>query len=442
MTREFGFHSHPDFTGGELSIVDVPVYKLKKGQKLNITFLLPAHNQDQFVGFGGWFSAPSANMKIHNPNYNRNILKYSPQPDWGKVGSMWISDGKKEPIQYEITAPQDCSIAIWNMQCGSVSHAHLEEARAPRLRNMYEFAPEALFITNKGQVIITVNGFPAEESNEKVSFYLKSCNRCGRFLPINIHNERLHLSFTNHCTAKHRIPCSHTGFGKLTNITTKEVLKLNHGYQLECRFCKKFEVNAAHNPKRTSAQMKEDGTRRRAIEFLLSELYQDSSQISYRSRTGSELAIDIWKRFDRKCFNCGKRLRTPFDMNLDHTRPLALMWPLDRSATALCKSCNNEKRDRPPSEFYSEEQLKDLSQITEIPFEELVDPSPNVEAIASLLNNLDWFFNEFLTNPRMTRELDGKVPADLLVKALQKTINKLPGGAPVDLIDEHNKRQK
>jgi hypothetical protein len=109
-----------------------------------------------------------------------------------------------------------------------------------------------------------------------VEITLKSCNRCARFLPINISNERNHLSFSNHCVAAKSRPCSHSSFGRLREAEGERVLKLEYGYQLECRFCKKFVVNAALNPQRTAAQMKEDAQRRRAFEALLAELYKAS----------------------------------------------------------------------------------------------------------------------------------------------------------------------
>ena len=109
-----------------------------------------------------------------------------------------------------------------------------------------------------------------------VEITLKSCNRCARFLPINISNERNHLSFSNHCVAAKSRPCSHSSFGRLREAEGERVLKLEYGYQLECRFCKKFVVNAALNPQRTAAQMKEDTQRRRAFEALLAELYKAS----------------------------------------------------------------------------------------------------------------------------------------------------------------------
>ena len=224
--------------------------------------------------------------------------------------------------------------------------------------------------------------------------YLKSCNRCARFLPININNERHHLSFSNHCVAEHRRPCSHGGFGRLKNIETDQTIQLEYGYQLECRFCKKYEVNAAHNPQRTAAQMKEDGARRRSFELLLTAIFERSPQLMYREKfSGRELTDDIWLKFGKKCFNCSTELESPNDMNLDHTRPLALLWPLDETATCLCGSCNSQKRDRAPSEFYSPEKLVDLSKITGLSLNELQSPSPNLNAVEYLIANLDWLFN-------------------------------------------------
>ncbi len=98
--------------------------------------------------------------------------------------------------------------------------------------------------------------------------------------------------------------------------------------QLECRFCKKFEVNAAHNPQRTMAQMKEDAARRRAFELLIEALEGGSAQLRYRHSTGRELSDDVYSNFEGECFKCGEPLKGR-SWHLDHTRPLALLWPLD-----------------------------------------------------------------------------------------------------------------
>ena len=225
-------------------------------------------------------------------------------------------------------------------------------------------------------------------------------------------------------------------------MDTKETLQLEYGFQLECRFCKKFVVNQPLNPMRTAAQMKEDGARRRAFELLLQALYGESEQLAYRHKTGRELTDVVWERFGGHCFNCGRGLASKKEMNLDHTRPLKLLWPLDGAATALCADCNNDKRDRPPSDFYTQRQIEGLAKITGLSVEELQNPYTNTEAVELLIDKLDWFFEEFLTTPEMKKEHDGKIAGEILVKALQKALDRCPEGAPINLEKEYDKRRR
>lgn len=440
-TRKSGFNSHPDATGGEFKIEQVPIYHLKAGESLEVKFTVP-NKLSGLSAFGGWYTADGElETAISGVEANKLTNTSAVYPNWGKFGSMWMSESDADTvIHVTFKASVDSKLGLYLLNCGIVTHKHLEWARLEKpilLANMYQFAPEADFISVEGE--IEINKQASESSTFKI--YTKSCNRCARFLPINVDNERVQLSFSNHCVAEHRRPCQHTGFGKLRNIDNGEALILDYGYQLECRYCKKFEVNAAHNPQRTSAQMKEDAARRRAIELLLSDLYDGSHQLKFRhEHNGLELSDYIWEKFNKKCFNCGKVIETSKQMHLDHTRPLALLWPLDESATCLCGSCNSQKRDRSPVEFYSEEQIVKLSEITNIPGDELLVPGPNMEAVDLLVNRLDWFFGEFINKPELTKERDGKVASELLVKALQKTFNKCPGGAPIDLQKEYEKR--
>ena len=188
--------------------------------------------------------------------------------------------------------------------------------------------------------------------------------------------------------------------------------------------------------------MKEDGTRRRAFELLLSELYGGSSpSLRYRQDTGGrELAEDIYANFDGRCFKCGTHFANTNAMHLDHTRPLALLWPLDGTATALCGTHNSEKRDRSPSEYYSADELERLADRTGVPLGELRTPGPNPEAISLLMDRLDWFFDKFLRREDLQTVRDGKLPADLLIKALQKAISRDPGGPRIDLEAEYGRR--
>ena len=401
---------------------------------LRIDFQLPHVKKGDWLGFGGWFIAPATVDVSIKGGPARAVIWNHASPDWGKFGSLWRADGTEEPVVVTFCAKRRATIAIYGLGCGRVEHDYLKGARPELLGNMHQFAPEANFYSpgSEGSMQFTIPR-GAVRHDGVANLNLKSCNRCGRFLPINIHDERKHLSFSNHCVAAHRRPCSHSGFGRLVDADTGRAVNLDYGFQLECRFCKKFEVNAAHNPKRTAAQMKEDAARRRAFELLLEGLYEGTPQLRYRAATGRELADDVWAGFGGKCFKCGTSLTTPRDMALDHTRPLALLWPLDGGATALCPTHNSEKRDRPPVAYYSPEELLRLSKITGIRLAELMNPAPNLEAIKRLGKRLDWFFGNFLQQEELQKVRDGKLTADLVVKALKKVLAAVPGGAPFDL---------
>lgn len=128
--------------------------------------------------------------------------------------------------------------------------------------------------------------------------------------------------------------------------------------------------------------------------------------------------------------------------HLDHTRPLALLWPLDGTATALCGPCNSDKHDRPPAEFYSENKLEDLATITTIPLADLKDPKPNMAVIRKLASRLDWFFDNFLCSDDMTREHDGKIPGDLLIKALYKVLSRSREKVALELTEAIKQRAR
>ncbi|MFY9263854.1 MAG: hypothetical protein WAO61_00260 [Solirubrobacterales bacterium] len=449
VTRRAGFHSHPEVTGGEYEVDGVGGWLLGKGASVTVEFRLPQTPEGTLLGFGGWYRAPdTASVDIDGLN-EPEILTSPAAPDWSKFGSQWYSDGSRSPtILFRISATEDSSIvAIYSLGAGVARHKYYDQAESdPRnlMKNKHRIAPEGNFYSPEIHADISepiLNG-PVEPLKMGGEIYLKGCNRCGRFLPINVHDERKHLSFSNHCTAAHRVPCSHPLFSRLRNRVNDETIQLKYGFQLECRFCKKFEVNAALNPLRTVSQHKEDAARRRAIEELLSELYGGSTSLLFREQTGRELTEDVLERFEHRCFKCGTQFPQARDMHLDHTRPLALLWPLDQTATALCATHNSEKRDRPPVEYYDDDELTRLAALTGISDNELRDPAPNREAIALLENRLEWFFDEFLQQPWLQEPRDGKVPADLLVKAVQKAMNRDPDGPRFDIEAMHEERLK
>lgn len=442
MTRSSGFTVHKDTTGGEFRRRHEKTYTLAPGEMIEVVFRLKGHVAGDLLGYGMWFwHTPGVERSLIGGTEKRTLTEYGDE-SWNKVGSIWKAQNSVPvEITLTLTARSPAEVALYEPICGRIRHKHLDNARDVLLSNMFQFAPEAVFIDGETEAEVDFKT-PENAPTGEHTLITKSCNRCGRYLPINVPVERNQLSFSNHCVADHRRPCKHATFGRLRNVDdAADILQLDYGFQLECRFCKKFEVNAAHNPQRSSDQMKEDGARRRAFELLLAELYQGTPQLRYRTEYASELATDIWVRFGHACFNCGARLESPRLMHLDHTRPLALLWPLDRTATALCKSCNNEKRDRPPREFYSKEKLGELSLITGIDFEDLNSAKPNEHAIDLLLSRLDWFFNDFLARAEMVKERDGKITGELVVKALQKVLARSERYQHINLQREYEQRR-
>lgn len=443
-TRRSGFKAHEEASGGEFKVLNIPIVAIGPRTPVAVSFTIPRHSQSSLLAFGGWFVCDVlVQVSVEGGPTSRTLTTHS-WPNWNKVGSMWNAAMEShETVTVRFTAACAGRLALHDLGCGIVNHRHLDNARTVLLRNMYQFSPEAHFISTPGEVAITVAGRHAVlDKKNPVRLVVKSCNRCARFLPINTDNERSHLSFSNHCVAAHRRPCKHTGFGLLRNPDTDERLELDCGFQLECRFCKKFEVNAAHNPKRTTAQMKEDAARRRGFELLIEALSGGTPQLRYRHETGRELADDVLARSDGRCFNCGMLFRKGRGWHLDHTRPLALLWPLDGTATALCGDCNSEKRDRVPVDFYPPEKLANLAKLTSIAPDELRDPRPNMVIVKALLKRIDWFFDEFLASPDMVRQHDGKIAGELLVKALQKVLERCVGGAAIDLVAEFNRKRR
>jgi len=284
----------------------------------------------------------------------------------------------------------------------------------------------------------------------------KSCNRCARFLPIDITNEINALGFSNHC--KKKAPCSHNAFSRykienpenvglippkyekyIITYDGKPNIRTFYGFQLECRTCKKFVVNAPLNPLRNKAQHHEDGARRRAFERLIIELTGKDVVKTFRLTEGIEFQDYIWSKFSKKCFGCGKELKKNSDMDIDHTLPLVYLWPLDVSATALCKTCNSQKHELFPNEFelYNKKKLIELSKLTGIPLKILNSKERIVNiAVANLLKKrVEWFFNDFLARKDYQKIKKGKKVADLVYKALNKILTTIN----LDLVAEYRK---
>ncbi|NGP46850.1 hypothetical protein G4V62_18595 [Bacillaceae bacterium SIJ1] len=100
-------------------------------------------------------------------------------------------------------------------------------------------------------------------------------------------------------------------------------------------------------------------------------------------------SVKVYSKFGHSCFNCGVDLKgetSSIEKPLDHTLPIKYLWPLTTdNATLLCRECNGEKSDKWPSEFYDDDQLKELHRLTGINYDVLKgDPFFNPAAIKKL----------------------------------------------------------
>ena len=165
------------------------------------------------------------------------------------------------------------------------------------------------------------------------------------------------------------------------------------GRQGECRSCKTV-YNGIKNQSRTTDQHRESAAKRRL----------------YRLLAGEDGRVDskaVFEKFNGTCFKCGKELsyesRGKHDkLNLDHTLPARLFWPMTTdNSTLLCASCNNKKHDHWPSEFYSDPYLRRLARLTGYEYGLLAgQPQLNQTAVDEIVADVDSFIETWIPYPK------------------------------------------
>lgn len=159
-------------------------------------------------------------------------------------------------------------------------------------------------------------------ATEHPESYWKQCNVCSRILPFQAFSK-------------------HSDWGPLER-------------QMECRSCK-GAINAVLNPKRSKEQLHESAVRRRIADLFLEG---ENESIDFQ---------DLFDRFDHKCF----KTKVPLDINkrntwtIDHILPSKYLYPLKKeNAALLSRNANENKRDKWPSKFYTNNELIELAKIT------------------------------------------------------------------------------
>ena len=159
-------------------------------------------------------------------------------------------------------------------------------------------------------------------ATEYSSSYWKQCNTCGRILPASTFS-------------------GHKGWGPLEK-------------QMECRSCKSV-INAKLNPKRTKEQLHESSVKRRIADLLLKG---ENERINIK---------ELFERFGSRCFKTGKPLSIANRRSwaIDHILPSRYLYPLRKdNAALLSRDANENKRDRWPSQYYTNNELKKLAELT------------------------------------------------------------------------------
>lgn len=103
--------------------------------------------------------------------------------------------------------------------------------------------------------------------------------------------------------------------------------------------------------------------------------------------------------------------------------PLAYLYRLDETATCLCSSHNSQKSDHFPVDYYSEKELIRLSKITGLSLDQLHKKEVNHEVLNLLIQNVVWFYDEFLMEPDYQKVRDGIRTADKINDSLKRVIS-------------------
>lgn len=395
----------------------------------------------------------------HGKCENRNILTYENSKKESieiairkTEDALWLRQGFSVEIPITQAVLKELSVTIkfktskpvdfFGLMLGAIEYDYLKnnDVYDAFLQKTHLYYPEIFYKDPTQKTSFSLmQGLISKRKG--IAIICKSCNRCSRFLPIDIDNEQNTLAFSNHCIS--RAPCSHASFSQYKVESGSEfasgkvrdgVAFSHYGHQLECIVCKKFFVNHPLNPMRDSTQHREDSLRRRAFEVLVTHLLNKRWIYHiYRLTNKKEFDVAIWEKFGKKCFNCSKPLKSPNEMDLDHTLPLCYLWPLDETATCLCSTCNSSKSDKFPLDFYSKTKRQELSKITKLPMEILDKRAINEVAVKELKNQIVWFFDEFLANKDYQKIRKGKKAADLTLHALQNVL--LASNYKLNLID-------
>jgi hypothetical protein len=357
----------------------------------------------ELLALGG-FVAPSDAVRVRvavEDSSNRRERIFDLGATWNRLG---VAARLASPVIATVEWSGNIGLSFWGLAGGvvelppSLADRRLADSEVMRDHLM----PETFYFPDEAAVEVEVDDERSSRFSmaDGASIILKKCSYCGRLLPVDPARPGA-LSFHKHKAKR-------------------------TGHQNECRACKKWRINDAFNPLRTVDQLHESSviTRERKLFLREPEILQE-----LKDRTGAGLKSQVWERFGRRCFYC-KRDLTLDEVQLDHTRPLAYLWPIDVHATCLCADHNNQKSDKFPVDFYSLPQLRELAAIIGLPLDTLREKTINEVELRRIVADptmfaREWGARHFVSTARRISELRPDVDLFALLLGESPTIHAL-----------------
>ncbi len=366
-----------------------------------------------FVGFGGYLKPSRGCIARVSLIVDREVKReqqYELSSQWNRIGLAAPYDGEDQ-ITVSIEFDGDVKrLHVWGFDCGVLKLPDkVSQNRMATLADLeaLHICPETFYLPHQNVMNLEISADTSSAitiAEPSGTIELKKCSYCGRYLPLNGKRPGA-LAFH-----RHRAKVS--------------------GHQNECRACKKWRINNDFNPARTVDQLHESSviTRERKLLLREPEILQ-----AIKDRHGAGLKSIVWEKFGRRCFNCETLLELA-EVRLDHTRPLAYLWPIDEHATCLCEACNNHKKEQFPVDFYSDDQLHRLAEITGLSYNKLVKKDINGGMLKRITRGITdfsrtWEVRTFNATARKIKELRPRVDLfEILRKVDEESYNQVMAG--------------
>lgn len=404
-------------------------FKPEKPGESEVMIKYEARDHDEgflFAGVGGYLAATATvDVQVEvddgTGRVAGQVFRVEDQRYWTRIGVPWaLKSGLPSAFSVRLKWKGSTDVWVWGLNCGglSLSTSVLQAISIKGLTTVLKpmHLPEGLFLNHDsalaGGDIVEAKNVKWVEPDRPTDG--KKCCQCQRGLPVDPRLADMRKTTTGRGRSpKHMLIAFHGHRSKAT------------GHQNECVACKKFEINDHFNPIRTSDQLHESSTLTRERKRLL----RDGDVLErFKERVTKEgFRTFVWKRFNKKCFKCDTPVGVD-EYHLDHTRPLAYLWPLDEYATCLCSDCNNNKKDSFPSEFYSPEQLKMLSTIVGLPLVALQRRAVNPDELARIRADIvgfakSWDARLFASVASRVGEMHSEIDLDAELKAADTSLH-------------------